>query len=120
MVYPGWKPSGRRYDPAREAAQWARKRAWEFVGSFPVPRQVDSQGQVSLDHRPYSEGVRWSGRTIRVGFDPATGEWVFQDELGHEIRRQVAVELSAKRIRALEVTPRRRGCHAAKPHERTK
>ena len=59
----------------------------------------------------------WSGRTIWVGFDPTQGEWAFQDEQGHEIRRQAAAELSAKRIRALEVTNRRRGCHAAKPHE---
>ena len=37
-----------------------------------------------------------------------------------EIRRQAAPELSAGRIRALEVTHRRRGCHAAKPRARTK
>jgi hypothetical protein len=44
---------------------------------------------------------------------------VFQDEQGHEIRRQGAIELSAARIRALDVTYRRRGCHAAKSHKRS-
>src|SRR4051812_34883026 len=119
-VYPGLKHSGRRYDPAREAARWDLKRAWELVGSHLVRRQVDSQGKVSLYNRPYRVGALWRGRTIWVGFDPEAGEWVFQDEQGHEIRRQAAGELSAPRIRALDVTHRRRGCHAAKPHERTK
>ena len=33
------------------------------------------------------------GTTIWVGFDPVPGSWVFQDEQGHEIRRQKATEL---------------------------
>jgi hypothetical protein len=119
-AYPGLKHSGRVYDPAREAAVWDLRRAWEWVGLHLVPRQVDSQGKVSLYNRPYSVGVRWGGRKIWVGFDPERGEWMFQDEKGHEIRRQAAADLSAERIRAMEVTHRRRGCHAAKPHERTK
>ena len=55
-VYPGLKHSGRRYDPAREAARWDLRRAWEFVGSHLVPRLVDSQRKVSLCNRPYSVG----------------------------------------------------------------
>ena len=119
-VYPGLKHSGRRYDPARELATWDLRRAWAWVGSHLVPRQVDSRGKVSLYNRPYFVGLMWTGRTIWIGFDPERGEWMFQDEGGHEIRRQVAPELSAERILTLEVTHRRRGCHAAKPHERTK
>jgi hypothetical protein len=118
--YPGLKHSGRGYKPAREATTWELRRAWEWVGSHLVRRQVDSRGKVSLYNRPYFVGLLWRGRTIWVGFDPVRGEWTFQDEDGHEIRRQAATELSGERIRALEVTHRRRGCHAAKPHERTK
>jgi hypothetical protein len=118
--YPELKHSGRRYEAAREAATWDLRRAWAWVGSHLVPRQVDSQGKVSLYNRAYFVGLMWSGRTIWVGFDPERGEWMFQDEGGHEIRRQAASELSAERIVALKVTHRRRGCHAAKPHERTK
>jgi hypothetical protein len=118
-VYPGLKHSGRHYAAAGEAARWDRKRAWAYVGSHVVPRQVDAQGKVSLYNRPYRVGSAWRGRTIWVGFDPETGEWVFHDAPGHEIRRQAAPELSAARIRALDVTHRRRGCHAAKPHERS-
>jgi hypothetical protein len=119
-VYPGLKHSGRRYEAAEEAAHWDLRRAWAWVGTHLVPRQVDSRGKVSLYNRPYFVGLMWSGRQIWVGFDPEQGEWMFQDEKGHEIRRQTASELSAERILALDVTHRRRGCHAAKSHERTR
>jgi len=119
-VYPGLKHSGRRYARAREKTLWDLGRAWAWVGAHLVSRQVDSQGKVSLYNRPYTVGLKWRGRTIWVGFDPERGEWMFQDEGGHEIRRQTASELSAERILALNVTNRRRGIHAAKPYERTK
>jgi hypothetical protein len=119
-VFPGLKHSGRRYTPAREKALWDLGRAWAWVGGHLVRRLVDSQGKVSLYNRPYTVGLKWRGREIWVGFDAERGEWMFQDEDGREIRRQAASELSAERILALNVTNRRRGCHAAKPHERTR
>ena len=119
-VYPALAHSGRRYDPAEEPARWELSRAWAWVGEHLVPRRVDSQGKVSLYNRPYTVGLKWSGRRIWVGFDPERGDWMFQDEKGHEIRRQSAPELSAERIVALEVTNRRRGSHAAKPREQPK
>jgi hypothetical protein len=119
-VYPGLKHSGRRYVAARERAHWDLGRAWAWVGLHLVPRRVDSRGKVSLYNRPYFVGLMWSGRRIWVGFDPERGEWMFQDERGREIRRQAASELSAERIMALDVSHRRRGCHAAKPPTRTK
>jgi hypothetical protein len=119
-LYPALKHSGRHYTVTREEAMWDLGRAWAWVGRHLVPRLVDSQGKVSLYNRPYGVGLKWSGRTIWVGFDAETGEWMFQDEEGREIRRQTASELSAERIRALEVTNRRRGIHAAKPHERSR
>jgi hypothetical protein len=117
-VYPGLKHSGRRYAPAREGAMWGLGRAWAWVGAHLVRRSVDSQGKVSLYNRPYTVGLKWSGQEIWVGFDAERGEWSFQDKEGREIRRQAASELSAERIVALEVTNRRRGIHAAKPHAR--
>jgi len=119
-VYPGLKHSGRRYTPAREKAMWELRRAWAWVGAHLVRRLVDSQGKVSLSNRPYTVGLKWSGQEIWVGFDPECGEWMFQDEGGHEIRRQTAPELSAERILAPDVTNRRRGIHAAKPHARSR
>jgi hypothetical protein len=119
-AYPGLKHSGQRYEASREAAVWNLRRAWAWVGLHVVARQVDSRGKVSLYNRGYFVGMMWSGRRIWVGFDPEQGEWLFQDEKGHEIGRQSAPELSAEKIVAMEVTHRRRGCHAAKPRARTK
>jgi hypothetical protein len=119
-VYPGLKHSGRGYEASREGELWDLRRAWAWVGSHVVGRQVDSRGKVSLYNRGYFVGMPWSGRRIWVGFDPERGEWLFQDEKGHVIDRQAAPELSAEQILAMEVTYRRRGCHAAKPHARTK
>ena len=119
QAYPGLKHSGRTYDVAREAAVWDLRGVWDLMAAHLVPRDVSSQGKVSLYNRPYSVGLRWAGRTIWVGFDAEAGTWTFQDEAGHEIRRQVAPELSAERIQMLEVTNRRRGVHAPKPRAPT-
>jgi hypothetical protein len=114
-AYPGLKHSGRAYDPAREASTWELRKVWELAATYRVPRLVDRQGKVSIYNRPYRVSPRWAGQSIWVGFDPDEGAWTFEDELGHEIRRQVATELSRERVLALEVTHRRRGCHAHEP-----
>src|SRR5205823_3234054 len=102
-AYPGLKHSGRVYQPFREPSTWEIHKVWELLGSHLVPRQVDRQGKVSVYNRPYSVGLRWAGRTIWVGFDPDQGAWTFQDEQGHEIRRQQATELTPERVRSLDV-----------------
>src|SRR5437763_1048687 len=61
-VYAGLKHSGRRYTRAREETMWDLGRAWAWVGSHLVGRQVDSQGKVSLYNRPYTVGLKWRGR----------------------------------------------------------
>ena len=119
-VYPGLRHSGRAYDPATEAQTWDGGRVWKLLESYVVPRQVDRQGKVSLYNRRYHVGLLWAGRTIWVGFDARLGVWVFQDEKGHEISHHTAPELSADRVQALDVTHRRRGCHAKGPQVRSK
>src|SRR4051812_7511891 len=106
-VDPGLQHSGRSYDREWEAKHWQLQRSWDLLGSCVVPRQVDRQGKVSVYNRPYSVGPLWAGKTIWVGFDPLEGMWVFQDQRGHEIRRQAARELSAEAIQKMEVTHRR-------------
>jgi hypothetical protein len=119
-VYPELNHSGRPYKRSREQANWDLSLAWAWLGSHQVSRLVDSQGKVSLYNRPHFVGLRWAGRRIWVGFDSERGEWTFQDKHGYEISRQEAPELSAERIRALDVSHRRRGCHAAKTCARTR
>ena len=116
-AHPGLNHSGRPYDPAREGSTWELHKVWDLVGSHRVPRLVDRQGKLSVYNRPYSVGVVWAGRTVWVGLDPVEGQWTFQDERGHEIRRQVARELSRESVCGMEVTHRRKGAHAARPTE---
>ena len=117
-AYPGLKHSQRPSDPAQEDSSWDLQKVWDLVGSHRVPRQVDRQGKLSVYNRPYSVGVVWAGRTVWVGLDPVEGQWTFQDEHGHEIRRQVARELTRESVCGMEVTHRRKGAHAARPAER--
>lgn len=117
-AYPELGHSGRSYDPAGEARAWELTRLWDLMGAHRVPRRVDKQGRLSVYNRPYMVGLAWAGRAVWVGFDPLAGAWTFQDEKGHEIRRQVARELTREAVMAMEVTCRRTGAHAAKPHAR--
>lgn len=110
---PGRKHSGQPYE-----STWELQKVWDLMGLHRVPRQVDRGGKLSVYNRPYSVGLVWSGRTVWVGFDPVEGAWTFQDERGHEIRRQVARELSRESVCGMEVTHRRKGAQAAKPTER--
>jgi hypothetical protein len=117
-TYPGLQHSGRTDTARWEAKAWDVRRAWGLLESHVVPRRVDSQGRVSPYERPYRVGALWAGREIWVGFDAQSRSGVFQDESGHEITRRVAAELDAERIQGRDVTHRRRGIHAAKPHDR--
>jgi hypothetical protein len=115
VAYPNLKHSGQTYDPAQEKSTWDLQKVWDLMGTHRVPRHVDRGGKLSVYNRPYSVGVVWAGRTVWVGFDPVEGHWTFQDEPGHEIRRQAAKELSRESVCGMEVTLRRKGAHAAKP-----
>jgi hypothetical protein len=114
-AHPGLEHSGRPYDSASEPQSWELAKVWDLMATHRVLRHVDRQGKLSVYNRAYSVGVVWAGRSVWVGFDALTGDWTFQDERGMEIRRQTAEELRAEAVRAMEVTSRRRGAHAAKP-----
>jgi hypothetical protein len=114
-AHPGLRHSGRPYDPTHEGSIWDLQKVWDLVGTHRVARQVDRGGKLSVYNRSYSVGVAWAGRTVWVGLDPVEGHWTFQDGQGHEIRRQLARELSRESVYEMAVTHRRKGAHAARP-----
>jgi hypothetical protein len=116
-AYPGLKHSGRPFDPVQEGSMWDLQKVWDLLGTHRVPRLVDRGGKLSVYNRPYSVGVAWAGRTVWVGFDSVEGDWTFQDEQGHEIRRRAADELSRESVCGMRVTHHRKGAHAARPAE---
>jgi hypothetical protein len=69
-------------------------------------RRVDINGKVSLYHRPHYVGTLHRGKRIYVQIDPERCEWVFADLQGRQLRSVAAEELSAQRIRRLDVAKR--------------
>lgn len=114
-AFPGLSHSGRPFEPGEEAGSWGLSRVWELLGKHLVPRRVDRQGKLSVYNRPHAVSLAWAGQVVWVGFDAVSGSWSFQDGAGHEIRREVAAELTQASVMAMEVTYRRKGAHAAKP-----
>lgn len=114
-AYPELRHSGRPYDPGLTARVWDLGGAWGLMAAHLVPRDVSRQGKVSPYNRPYGAGLRWAGRRVWVGSDAAAEAWTFQDEHGHEIRRQIAPESSERLVNIVDVIDSRRGVHAANP-----
>ena len=67
-------------------------------------RQVDSQGKVTVYARPYYVGILHKHRRACVQYDPDAGEWVFSDDRGVQWCRHRAEQITAARIRALDIS----------------
>src|SRR4051812_45780280 len=112
-----FSPRGRWTQVDPRAPQEALREAFTRWGR-PERLRVDngapwgSRGDLPTDRVCWRAGLGGAGTDNPPRRPQAHG---VQDEEGHEIRRQKATELEAASIRALEVTNRRRGVHAAKP-----
>lgn len=118
-AWPDLTAVARPYDPAREAEPWDLDRVTAYLAQGLWPRQVDKVGRISLYHRPYSVGRRHAGRRVFVGFDPDALAWVVRDQAGRELRRHPAAQITAERIRHLELShlrPAQRHLGATQPH----
>jgi hypothetical protein len=115
QAYPQLRHSGRTYGPAWEARHWDRQRVLEHLAEYAVRRRVDHRGQVSLYERAHYVGIRYQGQDIYVTLDPVSGEWVFQDPGGRELRRRPARELTRQRILELTVAKPRKTHRSSGP-----
>jgi hypothetical protein len=102
-LYPGLAHSGRAYQLADEDRLWDLGRVGQHLAEYAVPRKVDGTGQVSLYNRNYYVGVVHKGNTVYVMFDPGSSEWLFADSAGKQLRSKPAVEITAERIRTLNL-----------------
>jgi hypothetical protein len=105
-AHPGLAHSGRAYSEEREEASWDHGRALLHLAGYCVPRRVGVNGDVWLYHRPRYVGVAHRGKEVFVMLDPHRREWAFADKDGRQLRCQPADELSAQRIRSLDVNSR--------------
>lgn len=106
-AHPGLQASGRTYTAAEEASQWELGRVRSYLAPGLWPRQVSVSRQISLYGQAYRVREGTAGQPVWVQFDAATGEWVVQGEDGQELARHPAEQITAARIRQLQV---------AKPH----
>jgi transposase InsO family protein len=108
VAYPELGVRRRPYDPCDEARCWDVGRVYGYLSHEVWPRRVDANGRVSLYCRAYTVGRRYARQQVHVRFDAAGLAWVFSDSRGQEIRRYPAEQLTAERIRSLQVSDHKR------------
>ena len=104
--YPGLTHSGRPYEPTLESTVWQWSRMAEHLSTYLVQRCVDRSGLISLYNRGHYVGKIHQGKKVYVLFDPEVGEWIIADREGRQLSRRLATELSAERVKDLNVTHR--------------
>jgi hypothetical protein len=106
-LFPELAHSGRAYREADEAGAWCLGRVRDHLAEIAVPRRVDSQGKISIYNRNVYVGVKYASQGVWVQFDPGRGEWLINDEAGHQLRTQPAPEIGAESIRGLRLSGRK-------------
>jgi hypothetical protein len=106
-AFPALAHSGRAYRADREEALWRLEPVLSHLAEYLAIRRVDGSGTVSLYNRSRYVGRRFSGREVSISLDPLSVEWVDAGPDGTCYRRQKAEELTAERVRRLEVSHHR-------------
>jgi hypothetical protein len=106
-AFPALASSGRAYRPGDEAAGWDLGRVLGHLAGYTVVRRVNASGSVSLYNRERYVGKALRGRDVYISLDPIAAEWVYAGADGACYRRQGAEELTADRVRNLDVSRRR-------------
>lgn len=102
-LFPSLAHSGRCYQESDEAQAWSLERVQEHLGGYAVPRQVDSQGKVSVYNRNLYVGVVHGGKQVCVQFDAEQQQWLISGNAGQQLRTQPAREINAAAIRSLQM-----------------
>jgi hypothetical protein len=105
-VYPELAVIRRPFDPRCEPESWRLERVKDYLAQGLWRRKVNKVGQITLYRRVLHVGRTQRYREVLVNFDPATTEWVIQEANGNELARHQASEITAERIRGLEVSNR--------------
>jgi hypothetical protein len=123
-AFPGLVHTGRAYRPEQEEATWDLAAVLGHLADYVLVRRVDIGGTVSVYNRSHYVGKARGGRDVYISLDPLAVEWIYAGPDGTCYRRQKAEELTAERVRALDVSrhrrrdpPARRKCVAGLPPE---
>jgi hypothetical protein len=107
-AFPGLAHSGRPYRADGEEAAWDLTAALGHLADYVLARRVDVSGMVSLYNASHYVGKARSGQDVYISLDPLEVQWVYAGADGTCYRRQEAEELTAARIRALDVSRHRK------------
>ena len=107
VAFPELATPQRIYRIEREDELWSLKYVDEFLNRGVWRRKVNRSGQISLYHWNYTVGKPWRGQEVNVQFDPSARDWVVTDGQGRELHRFPADQITAERIRGLNVSHRR-------------
>jgi len=102
-VFPALAHSGHPYRAEDESSRWELGRVLEHLAGYVAVRRVDGKGSISWLNRSCYVGRLAAGREVYVSLDPEAREWIYTDRQGRCYRRQAAEELTADRIRLLEL-----------------
>jgi hypothetical protein len=106
-AFPGLKTPRRAYHIDQEEQMWKLVHVDAYLQQAVWRRTVNQSGQISLYHWNYTVGRQWRGQEVNVRLDPSRRAWVVMDDQGRELRSHPAEQLTAERIRGLEVSHRR-------------
>lgn len=102
-LFPDLTHSGRPYQEADEGRTWDLVQVRDHLAEYAVPRQVDSQGKVSVYNRNLYVGVVHRGKQVSIQFDPDQWHWLISDSAGRQLRTKPAPEISAEAICGLRM-----------------
>lgn len=102
----------RPYRAEQEAAQWELTRVLQYLAAGRWPRLVSKVGQIYVYGQPYRVGGPHAHQQVWVELDPERRDWVVRAAEGEELRRHAATQLTAERIRRLQVA------HPRPPHRK--
>jgi hypothetical protein len=104
VLFPSLASNPRPYSREWEEANWQEQRTREYLAEQVARRKVDKQGKVKVYARSYYVGILHQHRPCCVQYNPDGGEWIFSDENGVQWCRQPAEQITAARIRTLDVS----------------
>lgn len=106
--HPALFANGRQYSTEMEHREWDFQKVCDFLATGVFSRRVCANGQIWLYGRYYSVGRAYAKRWVTLRFDAQTKEWVVSDEIGKELKRHIAKEMTAEKVMALQVTKRKK------------
>src|SRR5262249_41428562 len=115
-AFPGLKHSGQVYRPEEEESRWDLTAVLSHLADYVVVRRVDTSGTVSVYNKSRYVGKGFCGREVYISLDPLAVEWVYTGPDGVCYRRPKAEELTAERVRGMDVTRHRQRERKARPN----